>query len=71
MSTAIQKWEYMSLKVEAKGWFVGGELDQEEFDNKLNQLGRDCWEVVSVFDTNMLDGQSREIIAVLKRPLAP
>lgn len=60
----------MSLKVEAKGWFVGGKLDQSEFDGKLNQLGRDGWEVVSVFDTNMMDGMSREIIAVLKRPLA-
>ena len=69
MATALQRWEYTSLKVEAKGWFIGGKLDQDEFDNRLNQLGRDGWEVVSVFDTNMMDGQSREIIAVLKRPL--
>ena len=59
----------MSLKVEAKGWFIGGTLDQNEFDGKLNELGRDGWEVVSVFDTNMMDGMSREIIAVLKRPI--
>ena len=70
MASELQRWEYLSLKVEAKGWFVSGKLDQKEFDGKLNQLGRDGWEVVSVFDTNMMDGMSREIIAVLKRPLA-
>ena len=63
----MQQWEYRTVKVEAKGWFAGGVLDQPKFETALNELGRDGWELVSTFDTNMLHGQTREIVAVLKR----
>jgi Domain of unknown function (DUF4177) len=63
----MQQWEYRTVKVEAKGWFTGGVLDQSKFETALNELGRDGWELVSTFDTNMLHGQTREIVAVLKR----
>jgi hypothetical protein len=63
----MNKWEYKTVKVSAKGWFVGGILDENEFNSLLNSLGQDGWELVSTFDTNMIQGQSKEIIAVLKR----
>lgn len=66
----MTQWEYRTVKVEAKGWFVGGVLDQSKFEAALNELGRDGWELVSTFDTNMLHGQTREIVAVLKRSRA-
>jgi len=63
------KWEYMTLMLPASGFFLGGKIDGQEFTDKLNQLGSQRWELVSVFDTNMTDGQTRDVIAVLKRPL--
>jgi hypothetical protein len=63
------KWEYATVMFEASGWFLGGKLDGEKFNGRLNQLGEEGWELVSVFDTNVQGGRSRDIVAVLKRPL--
>jgi len=63
------RWEYMTLKLAAEGWFLGGKLDVEKLDSQLNALGRDGWEVVSAFDTNQAYGASRDIVVILKRPL--
>lgn len=63
----MQTWEYKTVKVATKG-FRGGFLDTAEFDGELNRLGRDGWELVATFDTNMLEGVTREAVAVFKRP---
>lgn len=62
----MEKWEYVSIKVETKG-FIGGILEIEDFDYQLNKLGEDGWELVSCFSTNAGQGTSREVIAVFKR----
>lgn len=59
-------WEYRTLKFETTG-FLGGILDTEEFTSKLNEMGRNDWELVSAFDTNQAQGKSREIVAVFKK----
>lgn len=64
------KWEYMTLMLPASGFILGGKIDGQKLTDRLNQLGSERWELVSVFDTNMLDGKTRDVIAVLKRPLA-
>jgi hypothetical protein len=61
-------WEYHTEEFEAKG-FMGGILDVNEFQNRLNALGKEGWELVNCFDTNMNQGQTRYILAVLKRAL--
>lgn len=61
-------WEYRTEQFETKG-FMGGKLEVNAFQDKLNQLGKEGWELVSCFDTNMTDGQSRYVIAVFKRAL--
>jgi len=63
------KWEYMTLMLPASGLILGGKIDGQKFTDRLNQLGSERWELVSVFDTNMLEGKTREVIAVLKRRL--
>lgn len=64
------RWEYKTVKFEAKG-FLGGVADDEALDAALNALGEQGWELVSVFDTNMLmNGTTREIVATMKRPRA-
>lgn len=61
------KWEYMTLMLPATGFILGGKIDGQKFTDRLNQLGGEGWELVSVFDTNMIEGKTRDVIAVLKR----
>lgn len=61
------RFEYLTLKIAATGWFAGGDLDGDALNEKLNELGAVGWELVSVFDTNMMHGRTRDVIAVLKR----
>lgn len=44
MADAAQNWEYTTLKVVAKDWFLAGSLDQTFFDTRFNQLGKEGWE---------------------------
>lgn len=65
----MERWEYKTIKVEAKG-MMGGVVDTDGFDALLNGLGAQGWNLVSVFDTNMVvQGATREIVAVFKRSL--
>ncbi len=65
--TPPQTWEYRLISIDAKGWFVGGVLDFQALTNHLNALGKDGWELVSVFDTTA-QANTRQVVAVLKRP---
>ena len=60
------KWEYKTVKLGAKGW-LGGVLDTDEFDEYLNELGQEEWELVGAFDTSQSGGQTRDVLAVFKR----
>ncbi|TAJ16339.1 MAG: DUF4177 domain-containing protein [Planctomycetota bacterium] len=67
MHTSTTTWEYKSVFLNATG-FLGGKLDQAGFDRELAALGRDGWELVTVFDTNWYEGSTRHVVAVFKRP---
>ena len=54
------------LTVERDG--EGGARITELAAERLNLLGDEGWELVNVFDTNMLHGRTRDVVAVLKRP---
>lgn len=62
----MEQWEYKTIKIKTGG-FLGGKVDEEEFQEVLNQYGRECWELVSCFDTSQSQGASRDIIVVFKR----
>ncbi len=64
------KWEYLTLMLPASGIILGGKIDAQKFTDRLNQLGAEGWELVSAFDTNMVEGKTRDVVAVLKRHLA-
>ena len=59
-------WEYKTLKLGTKG-FLGGKVNEAELEKALNDLGRLDWELVNVFTTNLAQGQSRDVVVVLKR----
>ena len=61
------KWEYKTIKLGAHGGFLGGKFDEKELDTYINELGRDGWELATAFDTNMAQGQTRDIVAIFKR----
>ena len=63
----MQNWEYKTIKMNTEG-FLGGILDIAKLDTSLNQLGAEGWELVAAFDTNQSYGQTREAIAIFKRP---
>jgi hypothetical protein len=61
-------WEYKTIKLATTGFWLGGKLDEKKFDQMLNELGHERWELVSAFDTNQAHGASRDVVAVFKRP---
>ena len=65
-------WEYKTRAFDFSGeafFSQGGTFNSDKFNHELNRLGWDGWELVSVFDTNRVQGATRFVIAVLKRPL--
>ena len=65
-------WEYQTLAFNFAGEaFIsqGGLFNSQKFNHEMNRLGWDGWELVSVFDTNRVQGGTRFVVAVLKRPL--
>jgi hypothetical protein len=66
-SATTMKWEYISVAFVASGFWAGGKLDGDAFNGELNKLGREGWELVSIFDTNTASGETRDVFAVFKR----
>ena len=59
-------WEYKTIKLGARG-FLGGKIDESELDARMKRLGADGWELVTAFDTNTVDGKTRDVVAIFKR----
>jgi hypothetical protein len=65
-------WEYEVLKFEvsSEGFVVKPDFKEKDFKQTLNTFGAEGWELVSVFDVNMLKGGTKQAIATFKRPLS-
>ncbi|NLO34724.1 MAG: DUF4177 domain-containing protein [Clostridiaceae bacterium] len=64
----MEKYEYKTLFTDAKG-FLGGKVDQYEFQKNLDELGMQGWELVSTIATAQSYGSTRWLISVFKRQL--
>lgn len=62
------QWEYHTERFDTDfRFFSGTTFDTKEMNDKLNALGRDGWELVSVFDISKVKGGSKYVIAIFKR----
>ena len=65
----MTKFEYATAVFDTTALLVGAKLNHELFHAKLNDYGREGWELVNVFDLNRSAGATFEVIAVFKRPM--
>jgi hypothetical protein len=61
-------WEYKTIQVKTHG-ALGGLVDIDDFDSKLNELGQLGWELVTSTTVTQDLGSARRILAIFKRPL--
>ncbi|SHI01731.1 protein of unknown function [Sporobacter termitidis DSM 10068] len=64
----MEKFEYKTLFIDVKGVF-GGKVDQSTFQDELNELGLQGWELVNTVAAAQSYGSTRCIISVFKRKL--
>ena len=62
----MEQFEYKTLFTDAKG-VLGGKVDQVTFQNDLNELGLQGWELVNTVSANQSYGSTRWIISIFKR----
>lgn len=61
------KYEYSTIAFDTTTLLLGSRLDHERFNAKLNDYGKEGWELVNVFDLNRHSGTTYEVVAVFKR----
>jgi hypothetical protein len=64
----MDQFEYKTLFTDAKGAF-GGKVDKHEFQNELNELGLQGWELVNTVAAAQSYGSTRWIISIFKRKI--
>jgi len=62
----MEQYEYKTLYTDAKG-ISGGKVNQDEFQEALNNMGAQGWELVNTFPTAQDYGRTRWVISVFKR----
>jgi hypothetical protein len=61
-----QKISYKVLTTKNKSW-LSVNISSYEIENKLNELGRDGWDLVNTFDVNHEGGSTKEVLFILKK----
>ncbi len=64
----MEIFEYKTFFTDAKG-VLGGRVDQNTFQNELNELGRQGWELVNTVAAAQSYGSTRWIISIFKRKI--
>lgn len=58
------RWEYKTLSFKKRSFF-SGTIDSEAFNQQLDALGREGWELVSICPNGL--GAASGVVAVFKR----
>ena len=62
----MTKFEYATAVFDTTTFMIGSKLDHEKFHAKLNEYGKDGWDLVNVFTMDR-GASTFEITAVFKR----
>jgi hypothetical protein len=65
----MTRWEYMVLDVGVSGFFLGPDLDGDALTAKLNELGADGWEALTIAPMTVGAGSTSNLVIVLKRSI--
>ncbi|PKM95632.1 MAG: DUF4177 domain-containing protein [Firmicutes bacterium HGW-Firmicutes-1] len=63
----MKRWIYKVIEFDPKKSFMGGKVDCNNIEQRLNELGRQGWEVISNFTTNEGYGNTKKLVYTLKR----
>ena len=69
MDRDTRLWEYKSVKLKLRG-FLGGRVDQDQLDQRLNEAGAEGWELVTGIATALYQGRTKDTVLIFKRPKA-
>lgn len=64
----LTRWEYHLVTL-AIGGFLTPDVDLNTLGDRLNGLGEHGWELVAVTNITQANGQSVELVAIMKRPV--
>ena len=64
----MEQFEYKILSTDAKG-FLGGKVDNDTFNNELNKLGMQGWELVNTVAMAQSYGSTRWLTSIFKRKI--
>lgn len=62
----MKQYEYKIISTDAKG-FLGGKVDIARFEDQINLLGDEGWELIETVASNQDAGSTRYIVSIFKR----
>lgn len=62
------RWQYTMLKIDVYRSTTGPHIDAAQIGSRLDELGENGWELVSVLGANAGQGATCDLVAVFKRP---
>ena len=62
----MDKWEYKTIKLDTTTWIGTGNIEENQLDQQMNDLGEQGWELVSALDTNSTGGVSKYVVTIFK-----
>jgi len=65
----MKRFEYETIIFDPKG-VLGGKVDSTMFDQTLNNMGNQGWELINMVASNASYGITRHIVCVFKREIA-
>jgi hypothetical protein len=65
----IVRWAYIAQAINVTTLFTVGNVNPTTFNQTLNWYGSQGWELVSTFDTAGVDGGTRTVVLIFKRPI--
>jgi hypothetical protein len=62
-------WEYMTVVAPIRRSLFRGDLQAQGLTDRLDELGKEGWELVAISPTWFPWGGSRDLLLMLKRPV--